>query len=52
MRQYANYHRHSHYTNVLISDSIATNEDYAKRALEIGDPLISSVEHGWQGRYI
>lgn len=52
MRIYANYHRHSHYTNVLIPDSIATNEDYAKRAVEIGDPLLSSVEHGWAGRYI
>lgn len=36
----------------MIPDSIATNEDYAKRALEVGDPLLSSVEHGWQGRYI
>lgn len=37
---------------MLIPDSIATNEDYAKRAVEIGDPLLSSVEHGWAGRYI
>lgn len=28
------------------------NEDYARRASELGHGIISSCEHGWQGRYI
>ena len=48
---YCNYHRHSHFTNVRISDSAVTNEAYAKRAKELGHGIISSAEHGWQGRY-
>lgn len=52
MRIFQNYHRHSMYTNIRISDSTAKNEDYAKRAQELGHGIISSVEHGFQGRYI
>ena len=52
MRIFQNYHRHSMYTNIRISDSTARNEDYAKRAQELGHGIISSVEHGFQGRYI
>jgi DNA polymerase III alpha subunit len=48
---YQNYHKHSYYTNVRISDSVASYEDYAKRAVELGGGIISSVEHGWQGHY-
>ena len=51
MLTYCNYHRHSHYTNVRISDSAVTNEAYAKRAVELGHGLLSSCEHGWQGNY-
>lgn len=29
-----------------------TYEDYAKRAVEFGHSILSSCEHGWQGRYI
>ena len=46
-----NYHRHSSYSNIYIADSAVTNEDYAKRASELGHKIISSVEHGWQGYY-
>ncbi len=52
MRAFQNYHRHSMYTNIKIADSTAKNEDYAKRAQELGHGIISSVEHGFQGRYI
>lgn len=52
MRLFSNYHRHSYYTNIKVSDSVTSNEDYAKRAVELGHGLISSCEHGWQGRYI
>lgn len=40
------------YTNTRIADSVVTNEDYAKRAIELGHGIISTLEHGWQGRYI
>ena len=31
---YACYHRHSCYSNVMLTDSVVTNEDYARRAVE------------------
>ncbi len=46
-----NYHRHSSFSNVFTADSAAINKDYAKRAVELGHKIISSVEHGWQGYY-
>ena len=49
---YQNYHKHSVYTNVMFLDSVAYVEDYAKRAVELGHGIISSCEHGYQGRYI
>lgn len=52
IRYYQNYHKHSWFTNIKVSDSVASYEDYAKRAVELGHKLISSCEHGWQGRYI
>lgn len=48
---YQNYHRHSHLTNVKISDSAVTNAAYARRAVELGHGVLSSCEHGWQGQY-
>lgn len=44
-----NYHKHSDYTNPIIPDSPVKLEEYAKRAIEIGSGILSSVEHGWQG---
>ena len=46
-----NLHRHTSYSNLFIADSAASNEDYAKRAAELGHKVLSSVEHGWQGNY-
>lgn len=46
-----NYHRHSSFSNIMTADSVASNEEYAKRAVELGHKIISSVEHGWQGYY-
>lgn len=51
MIQYQNHHRHSMYTNVRISDSVVTNEAYARRAVELGQTILSTCEHGWQGNY-
>lgn len=52
MKIFQNYHRHSCESNIKISDSVVKNEDYAKRASELGHGIISTMEHGWQGRYI
>ena len=46
-----NLHRHTSFSNIFIADSAASNEDYAKRAVELGHKTLSSVEHGWQGNY-
>ena len=47
-----NYHRHTSASNLFIrADSAASNEDYAKRAVELGHKVICSTEHGWQGKY-
>lgn len=48
---YQNYHRHSYYSNLYLPDSVASNEDYCKRAVELGHTIISSCEHGTQGNY-
>lgn len=49
--RFVNYHRHSCYTNVRISDSVVSNLEYANRAVELGHKVLSSCEHGWQGNY-
>lgn len=49
---YQNYHSHNFYSNVITPDSVVSPEDYAKRSIEIGGGIISSVAHGWQGRVI
>lgn len=46
-----NYHKHSHLSNLILADSVATNEDFCKRAVEHGHGIISSCEHGTQGNY-
>ena len=48
---YENYHKHTHESNIMTPDSPVTQEEYAKRAIELGHKTISTVEHGWQGRY-
>ena len=35
----------------MLADSVVTNEDYAKRAVELGHTVLSSCEHGTQGNY-
>ena len=44
---YVAYHKHSYYSNVIISDSTVSPEDYAKRAVELGQTVLSSCEHGY-----
>lgn len=49
-----NLHSHKYYSNVFASfkDSHVSYEDYAKRAVELGQKVITSVEHGYQGNYL
>ena len=44
-------HKHSHTSNIILPDSVVTNEDYAKRAVELGQSILSSCEHGSPGDY-
>lgn len=46
-----NYHKHTYGSNISTPDSTVSIEDYAKRAVELGQKSICSVEHGWQGKY-
>lgn len=46
-----NYHKHTYYSNVLVTDCTASIEDYISRALELGHQVISTVEHGYQSNY-
>lgn len=46
-----NYHKHTSWSNVFVSDCTASYEDYIKRAKELGHKVISSVEHGYQSNY-
>ena len=46
-----NYHKHTSYSNVLITDCATSYEEYIQRASELGHNVISSVEHGYQGNY-
>ena len=48
---YVNYHKHDHISNIMLADSVATLEDYAKRAVELGQTVLSSCNHGTQGNY-
>lgn len=48
---FVNYHRHSHYSNIILPDSVATNEDYCKRIKELDQTILSSCEHGTPGNY-
>ena len=48
---YQNYHKHDHYSNIILADSVATLEDYAKRAVEQGHKIISSCAHGTAGNW-
>lgn len=46
-----NYHKHTFFSNVLVTDCTASPSDYVKRALELGHQVISTVEHGFQSNY-
>ncbi len=35
-----NYYRHTSHSNIYVADSSILNEDYAKRAVELGHKII------------
>lgn len=49
-----NYHSHKSFSNMNtpFKDSAMSYEDYAKRAVELGQQVITSVDHGTQGNYL
>ena len=49
-----NLHSHKYYSNVFapFKDSHVSYTDYAKRAVELGQKVVTSVEHGYQGNYL
>lgn len=47
--RYNNYHKHSHRSNVYTVDTHIRNEDYCKRAVELGHTTLFSTEHGYGG---
>lgn len=49
-----NLHSHKYYSNVFaqFKDSHVGYEDYCKRAAELGQKVVTSVEHGYQGNYL
>jgi DNA polymerase III alpha subunit len=46
---YKNYHKHDHYGNPWMPDSIAKPEDYCKRAVELGHDTVFTTNHGVTG---
>lgn len=48
--RYNNYHKHDHTTNPWFSDTVAKEEDYCKRAVELGHTNVFTTNHGVQGK--
>ena len=47
--RYENYHKHTHYSNIVSLDVVAKPEDYMKRAVELGSQIYFTTEHGYNG---
>lgn len=51
MGNYINYHCHSHFSNVSTPDVVIKNEDRVNRAVQLGQTVVSGIEHGTLGNY-
>lgn len=55
-KKYFNFHKHSYSSNVATIDCTVSNDDYAKRAIELGHEWLSSCEHSgipnWVNAYM
>lgn len=49
---YVNYHCHSYYSNVSTPDCTIKNEQRGDRVVELGQRVMSGLEHGFTGRFI
>lgn len=49
MKEYYNYHCHNHKGNIKALDVIVKQEDYCKRAIELGHDAFFTTCHGMQG---
>lgn len=47
--RYNNYHKHTHYSNISTIDVVSKPEDYMKRAVELGQNIYFTTEHGYTG---
>lgn len=47
--RYNNYHKHTHYSNIMTTDSMSKPIDYINRAKELGSDIYFTTEHGWGG---
>lgn len=47
--RYLNYHKHTHYSNIMTLDCVVKPEEYMKRAVELGHKEYFTTEHGYQG---
>lgn len=51
-KNFVNYHSHKSWSQAVVgADCPLGYEDYIKRAKELGQSVITSVEHGFQGNY-
>lgn len=48
---YCNYHNHRDYSNIFTPDCSVKLDDYVRRSKELDHKILSSMEHGFQGRY-
>nr|WP_156736287.1 PHP domain-containing protein [Mycobacterium sp. E3298] len=48
---FCNYHRHTDASNIYTPDCAVNVHDYVKRTKELDHKILSSLEHGFQGRY-
>ncbi|MBG9766044.1 hypothetical protein ABD78_20095 [Paenibacillus polymyxa] len=48
---FCNYHNHRDYSNIFTPDCSVKIDDYVKRSKELDHKILSSMEHGFQGRY-
>ena len=49
MRKYVNYHKHDHVSSFLTPDTHIRAEEYVKRAVELGDTMYFTTNHGTGG---
>lgn len=51
-KKYFNFHKHSYSSNVATIDCTVSNDDYAKRAIELGHEWLSSCEHSGMPNWV